>query len=325
VRFNTLARNLLVGPDGWIVVGAPLDQLPGVADESVAATLARLIDGLRQRQASQEVEIDTAPPSAPHRTLHFGVSPLREDGSGIIVIRDVTELRALDRLRAQVLRVASHDLQSPLTAINGRGQLLLKSLDDDTRPPMEQIKKDVSSMVQQTGRLSEMLHILLDLSQLAGDGRLELKRRPTDVTAMVAEVVDGLQAVSRDHNFVINMPASLIGDWDAPRLRQVIHNLISNAVKYSPEGGRVDIHGRLDDLQLRLDVIDEGIGLSPEDIGRVFDQYYRASQARALEGSGLGLFICQAIISAHGGRVWATSPGPGQGSTFSFVIPVESD
>jgi len=321
VRFNTVARNLLVGPDGWIVVGAPLDELRGVPDEAVAAALAGLVAGLRESQANQELEIETAPTASQRRTLHFSASPLRDGGGGIIVIREMTEIRALDRLRAQVLRVASHDLQSPLTAINGRGQLLLKLFDEDTSQPMQDMKKGVSSMVQQTRRLGEMLRVLLDLSQLAGDGRLDLKLRPTDLAAIIGEVIEGIQPVSPDHNFVTVMPSVVVGEWDAPRLRQVLHNLIGNAVKYSPRGGRVDVHARWASGQLRLDVTDEGIGLAPEDFARVFDQYYRASQATALEGSGLGLYICQAIISAHGGRIWATSPGPGRGSTFSFVIP----
>jgi signal transduction histidine kinase len=322
VRFNAVARSLLTGTDGWIVVGAPLDQLDGVADESVADALASLVDGLRQRQSSDVIEIDTTHEHQ-RRTLHFSASHLR-DGGGIIIIRDVTELRALDRLRAQVLRVASHDLQNPLTALKGRAQLLLRALGDDRNAlaKTELFKQGLATMVQQTSRVSEMLRLLLDLSRMAGDGRLDLQRQETDLMSLIAEVVETLQPVSPDHSFVTRGPASLSGNWDAHRLLQVLQNLIGNAIKYSPRGGPIEISAEIgSDRQVRVDVTDQGLGLTPDQITHVFDEFYRASHATSLEGSGLGLYICQAIVSAHGGRIWATSPGSEQGSTFSFVIP----
>ena len=113
------------------------------------------------------------------------------------------------------------------------------------------------------------------------------------------------------------------GEWDTARLRQVLQNLIKNAIKYSPDGGRVDIRVGFANGQVKVAVRDRGIGLLPDEVSRVFEQFYRAAAARRLEGSGLGLYICQAIVAAHGGHVWATSAGPGHGTTFSFLLPIK--
>jgi signal transduction histidine kinase len=321
VRFNANARGLLAGADGWIVVGAPLDQLAGAADEPVAAALAVLVDGLRRQQPNQLIDIDVTR-GEQHLLLNLSATPLPDGNGGLIVIRDVTEHRTLDRLRAQILRVASHDLQSPLTAIKGRGQLLLRSLGADEKPDLNTVRDGLSTMVQQSARLSEMVRLLLDISRLSADGRLDIQRRPTDLVELIGDAVELLQPVSSGYEFDTILPARLEGNWDGPRLRQVVQNLISNAVKYSPRGGRVRVFARREGDQVSVDVSDEGIGLSPDEIDRVFDQFYRAPDALALEGSGLGLFICKAIISAHGGHIRAASGGRNAGSTFSFSIPV---
>ena len=117
----------------------------------------------------------------------------------------------------------------------------------------------------------------------------------------------------------------MIGHWDARRIEEVVQNLLSNAVKYSPNGGRIEVDLEVDEASATVLVRDTGIGLPLDEIPHIFERYYRGQDVQGLEGTGLGLYICQAIVLAHGGRVWAQSPGPGLGSTFGFTLPLYPD
>jgi signal transduction histidine kinase len=117
----------------------------------------------------------------------------------------------------------------------------------------------------------------------------------------------------------------VIGHWDARRLEEVVQNLLSNAVKYSPMGGRIEVRLAADEQNATVLVSDSGIGLAVHEVPHVFERFYRGQDIRRLEGTGLGLYICQAIVAAHGGRIWAESGGPGQGSTFGFTLPLVPD
>jgi signal transduction histidine kinase len=109
--------------------------------------------------------------------------------------------------------------------------------------------------------------------------------------------------------------------WDAGRLEQVLQNLVTNAIKYAPGGGPIEISVEADAQQVTVSVRDQGLGIAAEELPQVFERFYRVAGTRGLEGSGLGLYICQGIVSAHGGRIWANSDGPGRGSTFGFSLP----
>jgi signal transduction histidine kinase len=323
VRFNAAARNLLVSPSDWIVVGQPLDgprEHPPVAQRALANTLATLVRALREGEIRQDVEV-VVMRDGQDRTLSLTASPMHDPAGGVIVIRDVTEQRALDRLKAEVLQIASHDLQTPLTVVKGQAQVLESQLKTGTADDAS-MRHGLARIVGQADRLTQMLRLLLDLSRMEG-GRLEVQRSPTDLSALIDEVVEGTRVLTSVHEIRVDAPSTLTGTWDAQRLRQVFQNLLSNAVKYSPDGGLIVVRAHVESDLVRVEVIDTGMGLSAEDTARVFGQFYRAERARKLEGSGLGLYICQAIVTAHGGRISVSSAGIGQGSTFSFVLPLD--
>jgi signal transduction histidine kinase len=126
------------------------------------------------------------------------------------------------------------------------------------------------------------------------------------------------------HRIEVKAPARVKGVWDAARLQQVLQNLMTNAIKYAPEGGEVRVAVKADARQVTVSVRDRGLGIAPEELPQLFERFYRVARTRGLEGSGLGLYICQGIISAHGGRIWAASEGLGLGSTFAFSLPRSS-
>jgi signal transduction histidine kinase len=323
VRFNGAARNLLTFPSNWIVLGQPLDlprEHPPVAQRALAETLATLVGALREGQARQDVEVVVRREDL-QRTLSLTASPMRDPPGGVIVIRDVTEQRALDRLKAEVLQIASHDLQTPLSVVKGHAQILERQLKNGTANDAG-MRQGLATIVGQTERLSNMLRLLLDLSRMEGGG-LDIQRSPTDLIPLINEVVQSAHVLTRMHTLQVDAPKTLIGNWDAQRLRQVLQNLMSNALKYSPDGGRIDVRAQVENGSVRVEITDTGIGLSADDAARVFGQFYRAEGARNLEGSGLGLYICQAIVTAHGGQISVSSPGVGQGSTFGFALPLD--
>jgi signal transduction histidine kinase len=139
----------------------------------------------------------------------------------------------------------------------------------------------------------------------------------------VISIARALQSTTDVHRIEVDAPAGVIGHWDARRIEEVVQNLLHNAVKYSPVGGRIRVRLRVEDHEAVVTVRDCGIGLAPDEAPHVFERFYRGRGIRRFEGAGLGLYICQAIVAAHGGRIWAESNGPDQGSTFGIRLPLE--
>src|SRR5204862_3764541 len=148
--------------------------------------------------------------------------------------------------------------------------------------------------------------------------------QPLKLPRMAQRVVKKARSSPGNHSFnVVFAPDFPVVNADSRRLEQVLRNLVENAVKYSPDGGTVTVRGDVEGKQATVSVSDEGIGIAPEDLARVFDRFYRAegNAVRRAGGTGLGLSICQGIVQVHGGRIWADST-PGAGSTFHFTLPI---
>jgi signal transduction histidine kinase len=235
------------------------------------------------------------------------------------------ELREAVRAREQFLSVASHELRTPLTPLRGFASLTLQRLEKlDAFPEREWLLKAMRSMSRQTERLTQLVDDLLDTTRLQS-GRFELKPRPVDLLPIVHEVLERFEFRSAQGlRFQLEPPSgSLEGVWDAARLDQVITNLLSNAVRYSPQGGTVHLSFEVAPHTVELRVRDEGIGIPPECLARLFRPFSRASNATSSHfgGLGLGLFICREIVERHGGAIWAESPGPQKGSCFHVRLP----
>jgi signal transduction histidine kinase len=325
VRLNPAARALLSVGDTSIVLGKPLDgaqwdQWP-LGPRAVAQALAPAAAALRDGRSLRDVEVDLA--SREQRFLSFSCAPIQGlDGAlagGVVVFRDVTGRREVERLKDEVLSIASHDLRSPVAAIKGRAQLAELRLSNG-QATNEYLAGELDSIARQSDRLVDLLNLLLDYSRLEA-GRLELEPALFDLVPLVAAMVEETRFTATGHRLELEAPARLEGTWDERRVEQVLRNLITNAVKYSPGGGTITVIVEAEREGAVVRVRDQGIGLAPQERLQVFDRFYRATAVRRLEGAGLGLYICQAIIAAHGGRIWAESKGKGRGSTFCFTLP----
>jgi signal transduction histidine kinase len=231
------------------------------------------------------------------------------------------QLVRADRLKDEFVALISHDLRTPLTSIIGYVEL---ALDEDVDPPLDEERRGYLEVVTRSSdRLLRLVDDLLFVARLQS-GQLELNAEMLDLAATAAQAVDEARPRSEQKGLAI----SFLGDTEVPveadkgRIFQLLDNLISNAIKFTPEGGRVDVRAVRTGSGGMLEVSDTGIGLAPGEVERVFDRFFRSERAteRQIPGTGLGLFISRAIAEAHGGRITASSTA-GAGTTFRIELP----
>jgi len=228
-------------------------------------------------------------------------------------------------MKNEFVSTVSHELRTPLTSIKGYIDLIL----DGEAGEINEIQREFLSIVKENSdRLVELINDMLDISRIES-GRIVLKVQPLDVAERIMGAVNTFRAVldQQGRTIKVDVPGELpkaAGDPD--RVGQVLINFISNAIKYSPQGGTITVSAGADESRVRVSVTDEGIGIAPEDQGRLFTQFYRvdSSLTREIGGTGLGLSICKSIIELLGGEVGVTSE-PGTGSTFWFTLPFASE
>ena len=264
----------------------------------------------------------------------------------ILTIEDLTELRRLETVRRDFVSHVSHELRTPLAAVKLLAETLLRALEDDpaaARTFAERIGLEID-------HLSQMVVELLELSRIES-GKINLRNEPTDMAGLVEVAIDRMRPLAKAKQIALlsTAPDGLPDvQVDANRIGEVLVNLIHNAIKYTPEGGDVTIGMRvscdaLERPELVVEVRDTGIGISEEDLERVFERFFKVDRSRARRdeprrplddsdqdsnpelnaaaGTGLGLAIAKHLVEMHGGRIWARS-SPGRGSTFSFSLPI---
>jgi PAS domain S-box-containing protein len=304
-----------------------LDETPYEADELPLARIVQAGEVVR----GEQLLVPNAVTSRRVPVLVNG-APLRDTrgalAGGVIVFQDITPIKELENQKDSFLAAASHDLKNPLTAIKARAQILHRQAVRLPGREASQLADGLRAIDHTATRLTGMINELLDVARLQMGRPLLLDRQQVDLADLARQLAAELQPSSERHELVVDVQTDhTVGAWDRARLERVIANLVSNAIKFSPEGGRVtlllreELHG--DARWAVLEVHDEGIGIPPEDVPRIFERFYRGSNVQgAIEGTGLGLAGASQIVEQHGGRLDVTSH-EGQGSVFSLLLPYE--
>ncbi|WP_165924792.1 PAS domain-containing protein [Lysobacter sp. N42] len=235
--------------------------------------------------------------------------------------RMIETLRQADRRKDEFLAMLAHELRNPLAPIGTAAQLLKMAADDGAR-----VRQAATIIERQVAHMTEMVDDLLDVSRVTR-GLVELERERVDVRAVVAAAIEQAEPLvrARGHRLVTEAgtgPAVVLGDRN--RLVQVLSNLLNNAAKYTPPGGRIDLSVRPDGAQVEIRVSDTGIGMDEKLLPHVFDLFTQAERTpdRSQGGLGIGLALVRSIVQLHGGAVSARSDGPGRGSTFVVALPL---
>ncbi|MCD4760897.1 GAF domain-containing sensor histidine kinase, partial [bacterium] len=232
-------------------------------------------------------------------------------------------LRELDKAKSEFLSIASHQLRTPISAIKGYLSMII---DGDFGKVPKNIKEVIANLFESSARLARLINIFLNVSRIES-GRLKLEKKPIQINELIDGVIVELinqakqKGLKLEYKKKKQAPPLIFADAD--KLREVVLNLIDNAIKYTPKG-RVDILVEADKKTLTFKVVDTGIGIKKEEVKSLFRKFVRGSGVSQIHtgGSGLGLFIAQKIVKEHNGRVWVESEGNGKGSTFQFEVPV---
>jgi PAS domain S-box-containing protein len=289
---------------GWRTV---VDQIP-VAAEGTSSTRA-----------------ESLPLDLGDRELWLSLHGVAVPDGTVYAFRDLTEERALETMRTEFVSTVSHELRTPLAAIYGAAMTLRRSdvaLDDDQRAKM----LDVVS--GEADRLARTVNDILWASRLDA-GSLHVAIQRCDALTLISGVVDAQNAhLDTAHELVLTAEDDLpeiAGDPD--KVGRVLINLVDNAIKYSPDGGRVDVRVRRIGGRVRFSVVDRGLGIPLAEQRRIFEKFYRLdpNMTRGVGGTGLGLYICRELVRRMDGRIWVESGGLGRGSTFNIEFPVAGD
>ncbi|HEY8918625.1 MAG TPA: PAS domain S-box protein, partial [Chitinophaga sp.] len=250
-------------------------------------------------------------------------APIRDhDGSvryTVAVVLDITERKALEQQREDFIGIASHELKTPVTSIKAYAEVLQELFEESQDLQNAELMKKLDMQVD---RLTELINVLLDTTNVA-EGKLVLHTEKFDMNRLISEHIEDLQHLSKIHRFVFRRGKLRPIVADREHIGQVLTNLFSNAIKYSPAGGDIIITSEEVDNTIRIQVQDSGIGIPEGALNKVFDRFFRVTSANAspvASGLGLGLYITAGIIHRHGGTIHVTSE-QGKGSIFHITLP----
>lgn len=314
------------------LVHRPVAGLPGLPVDDLWDDLADTLE--LDRDGKSPLAPLTRPTDA-LATVHFRQqSPeLREwqvyavpilngsNGGRLFVFRDITREAEIDRMKTEFVSHVSHELRTPLTSIKGYIDLLL---DNEVGELNEEQVEFLQIVQNNSNRLVALISDLLDIARIEA-GRIELQCAPRQIKSLIEQAASTLRMAIEEkaQTLTVNVPPDVPPVLaDDNRMTQVLTNLLSNAHKYTPAGGRIEVRVEPDEREVTVRVSDTGIGLSAADLEQLFNKFFRAKTAVAqgIGGTGLGLAISKSIIEMHGGRIWVDSQ-PGRGTTFSFTVP----
>ena len=296
-----------------------------IKNEELFAHIRRSIEsGGPTPSTNDDQNVVSLPKDDAHRYYQFSITAVRPAGESVasivLLLRDITRLKELDRLKSEFVMTASHELRTPLTGLEMSIELLAESsasrLDEKERQLLNAAREEVL-------RLKALANDLLDISKIEA-GRMEMEFDRANVEELFEKAVVVLKNQAAEKRVELSATASP----DLPQVRAdgnkitwVLTNLISNAMRYTEAGGWIRLRAERAGPQVHISVADNGEGIPYEYQSRIFDKFVQVKGQKSTGGSGLGLTICKEIIRAHGGTIWFDSI-PGQGTTFTFTLPV---
>ncbi len=304
---------LLFNPAAERAFGLQVDQVIGKPLENAMPN--SVLRDLFRRSMEQRPRHADEIPLSDERTLYASVSRVGEVGH-VAVMQDITHLKKLDKMKSEFVSTVSHDLRNPLSSIHGYADVLAESIDEEYREYAQRIKLVAKQM-------AELIEDLLNLGKI--EAGIEMEHVPCDLQQLVQEAMEEASFQAQLHEVslesLVFSPLGLVLG-DPRRLRQVLDNLIGNALKYTPAGKSILVRTWEEQGQVMVEVRDTGIGIPREALPRLFEKFYRvrSPEIDRIPGTGLGLAIAKAIVEQHGGRVWVDSE-LGQGSVFGFSLP----
>ena len=316
------------GMNGHALAPEQLATLRAVRDGEMVyqhQEVIRLPDGTTMPVLVNAVALDLyhlfSSPVDATRPLAEGTEP-----AALVVHQDVSAMKEAERHKDEFIAIAAHELRNPLAVLKSYAQALLFQARRGRGHELADWQREALQNIDQaTHRLVDLTEELLDVTRLQA-GQLALHPEPTDLVALTRRVAARLQVTTERHPIAIHAAQEhFVAEVDPRRIEQVLGNLITNAIKYSPEGGRIDLTLREDPQAhtVELCVADQGIGIPACQQARIFGRFERADNARKIDGTGLGLYICRALVEQHGGRIWFESVED-QGSTFFVALPNSS-
>jgi len=316
---------LIADPVGTVKFANPavcrLFENSEVVDRNIVEVIRQhqLIEAWRVCQDTGEMQTQSVEMPNRHQFLQLIAIPDTYTGGSLLLIQDLTRVRHLETVRRDFVSNISHELRTPLASLKA----LTETLQDGALEDHEAAKRFLIRIEAEVDALAQMATELLELSRIES-GQIPLELKPVNPATLLFTALDRmrLQVERAAISFsVVCQPDLPSVCADAPRLEQVLVNLIHNSVKFTPPGGQVILSAQKEEDLIRFAVQDSGVGIPPEDLPRIFERFYKTDRARTSGGTGLGLSISRHIVEAHGGRIWVESE-KGKGSTFFFTIPL---
>ena len=317
------SESLLVLPGEVIVYESDgLASFGLVKDGRVASEeLIALIRVVRRTNETHRgsIEIARGPIGEGKREVRVSVAPLTDDGLILVLVSDESEARRIDAVRRDFVANVSHELKTPIGALGLLSEAILGAKNQP-----DEVVRFATKMQNEAKRLTDLVQEIIDLSRLQSSDPLQ-QAFPVEVEDLIKEAINQAQIHAESRGITIDLGtienATVIGDRD--QLIAAVHNLIENAINYSPENTKVSVTSSLKGDLVEIAITDQGIGIAESELGRIFERFYRVDPARSRQtgGTGLGLSIVKHVALNHGGdvKVWSKE---GVGSTFSIILPI---
>jgi PAS domain S-box-containing protein len=314
-----------VNPAAFTLLGYKQDELYGARVIDLIAepndVSAQFMASLREQNESTSTEVRMRHKDNRVVDTLWSTQWSDEENSTFCVIHDISERRAAERLRQEIVHMVTHDLRTPLTTLSNIFQLLLQKRDAETESKKEHYLQVGERNVD---RLILLVNDLLDIEKIRS-GQMLMDPSPQQLDECFATCLDSVSAIAESKEIKLNLePTTLIVSGDGDKIDRILINLVGNAIKFSPVGGSIEVCASVENKMAKIVVKDQGKGIPADELEKIFERFHQVYGHQDGKGSsGLGLTICRAFVELHGGRIWAEST-VGEGTSFCFTLPLVS-